>query len=82
MPLTRPDYTAVPRALTTAAPRTPKGIGIGLQARRASSWRAPKTAKRDCRPWAMRISPAVHTAGSRGDSLLKLAQSAVSLGEK
>mgnify|MGYP000287877832 CR=1 FL=1 len=38
------DYTAVPRALATAAPRTPKGAGGSMRAPSPSrsSWRARK----------------------------------------
>ena len=80
------DYTAVPRALATAAPRTPKGAG-GIDAGSkpvALVMARPKTAKRLMQAVgdAGFAACAVYTQDHRGDSHIKLAQSAVSLGEK
>ena len=80
------DYTAVPRALATAAPRTPKGAG-GIDSGSkpvALVMARPKTAKRLMQAVgdAGFAACAVYTQDHRGDSHIKLAQSAVSLGEK
>ena len=80
------DYTAVPRALATAAPAHAESAG-GIDAGSkpvALVMARPKTAKRLMQAVgdAGFAACAVYTQDHRGDSHIKLAQSAVSLGEK
>lgn len=80
------EYTAVPRALATASPRSSKAAGADTDSSKpvALVMARPKTAKRLLQAVsdAGFSACAVYTQDHRNDSHLKLAQSTVSLGEK